>query len=109
MACYRDYFHIKCHCILLLSQSNPDLHSAMDMLKLFHILHILVQICFGSKVGKKGRFTHLAETHAGDKFLVHMSKEKKKLPRHNLEKVNFLEDILGQNWHCPYVYANWAS
>merc|ERR1719500_2085572 len=58
------------------------------MLKLFHILHLLVQICFGSKVGKKGRFTHLAETHAGDKFLVHMSKEKKKLPRHNLEKID---------------------
>ena len=73
----------------------------MDMLKLFHILHILVQICFGSKVGKKGRFTHLAETHAGDKFLVHMSKEKKKSPQHNLEKVKIMEDVLKKIGHCP--------
>ena len=69
------------------------------MLWLFHILLLLVQICFGSKVGKKGRFTHLAETHAGDKFLVHVSKEEKKSPRHNVEKVKTMEEILEQNGH----------
>ena len=61
----------------------------MDALRLFHIFHLLVQICFGSKVGKKKHVAHLVETHAGDKFIIHTSEEKREH-----KKVNIREDIL---------------
>jgi len=49
----------------------------MDVLRLFLIFHLLVQICFGSKTERKKHVGYLVKTRAGKTFLLHATKKNK--------------------------------
>ena len=53
----------------------------MHVHSLFHTLHLLVVICFGSKDGRKSNAGHLVKTRAGKTFLLHTIKKKKENSR----------------------------
>ena len=53
----------------------------MHVHSMFHTLHLLVVVCFGSKDERSRQVGHLVKTRAGKTFLLHTIEKKKKTPR----------------------------
>ena len=53
----------------------------MHVHSMFHTLHLLVVVCFGSKDERSRQVGHLVKTRAGKTFLLHTIKKKKETQR----------------------------